>query len=606
MKRRILLIFTLLVAAVSNAEIKVEDNQMWWGYFDEADADNLPYDGCLGYGSACTIDAAIRIPASEEIVGVSTIKAIRLWLGDDISGISGNLRVWISTKCPTSGTVGADCKQTVLKKNIVSGLNEIELDTPFEVNHREIYVGFTFPINKKTYPIMAYGDDVPDGFYYRIDNGSWYDFYGYGYGRLALQVLLEADNFPTNCVAVNDFGRNIRVVGKTLSIPVTFSNKGQNAVKSFSYTYGTVDGSTSEEVTKTFSSSPMNTGGTKTYNISFPADEEARKYQKIVTVTKVNGEPNTSTMNSGTGFIINVTEKPSVTPVIEEFTGTWCGWCPRGMVGMEKIHELYGDQVVQIAAHSGDIMEISAYNAIINTFCDGYPGSIIDRQYDADPSFSELKSVLATAFKRTALGSIKLSANWDSEQKKAVIFNTTTKFVYSDDEGQFGIAYVLTEDGLTGTGSNWAQQNNYSNNGSGDMAWWGQQGSPVTGLEFNHVAVAGWNVKDGVKNSVDSRIDVDKEQEYTYTGNISTNTLIQDKSKLKAIALLIDNTTGAVVNAAQSDIADFATAISDIESFAPKAQTEVFDLSGRKLQSTQSGINIIRTSNGSVKKVLVK
>ena len=614
MKRRILLIFTLLVAAVSNAEIKVEDNQMWWGYFNESDASKLPLDnGYLGYGSACTIDAAIRIPVSEEIVGVSTIKAIRLWLGNDLSGISGDMRLWISTKCPTSGTdtVSVDYKQTVQNKTLEGGLNEIELTTPFEVNHREIYVGYTIAISKNTYPIMAYdGNSVPDGFYYRINNGGWDNLYDYGYGNLALQVLLEAETFPTNYVIVNDFGQKIRLVGKSLSIPVTFSNKGQNPVKSISYTYGTVDGNISDEVTKSFSSSPMNTSGTKTYNITFPADEEARKYQKIVTVTKVNGEPNTATVNSGTGFIINVAEKPSVTPVIEEFTGTWCGWCPRGIVGMEKIHEQYGDRVVQIAAHSGDVMAISAYNAIINTFCSGYPGSVTDRQYDADPSFTGLKNVLSRAFSRTAAGSIELSAIWDSEDQKAVVFNTKTKFVYSDDDGKYAIAFVLTEDGMTGTNSNWAQQNYYNgmsvSNAGSDMAWWCTAGSPVTGIEFNHVAVAGWNVKDGVKNSVDSRIDVDKEQEYTYTGNISTNTLIQDKSKLKAIALLIDNTTGAVVNAAQSDIADFATAISDIESFAPKAQTEVFDLSGRKLQSTQSGINIIRTSGGSVKKVLVK
>ena len=608
MKRNLLLFFALFVAIVGNAEITVGENQTWWGYFNESNASELPYEGYLGYSSKCTIDAAIRIPASVDMVAGSTIKAVRLWLGNDISAISSAMRVWISTSLPSRTTISADCRQTITRANIKSGLNEVELETPFEVNGQDIYVGYTISISGKAYPIMGYGSDQPDGFYYRTSSGTnygaWNNFYGYGYGILALQVLLEAESFPTNCISVADFGEQMIAMGEKANVPITITNVGANPVGSIAYTITSDDGEPSEETRKTFAN--ITTNGTRTFNVSFDAGEKIGKSKKVLTVTKVNDEPNTAVDNSGTGFVITLKEKLPVTPVIEEFTGTWCGWCPRGTVGMEKVHEAYGDKVVQIAAHNADPMAITAYNSVINTYTSGFPNSITDRQFEADPSFSSLKSALDKSFKRVVPAAIDLSAEWEDADQKRVVFNTATRFAYDDYNNQFAIAFVLTEDGLTGTGSNWAQQNYYSGSGQGgDMAWWSSQSSVVSGVKYNHVAVAGWDVLQGVSGSIDPNINSDVVQKYSYTGSIANNTVIQDKANLKAIALLIDRTTGNIVNAAQSAIV-LPTAIDEVEGAAPKATNEVYDLSGRSLQKMQKGVNIVRMSDGVVKKVMVK
>lgn len=606
MKRRILFALTFFLAVLSRAAITPGENQMWWGYFDESLAGNLPYSGHLGYSLSCTVDAAIFIPASESIVSGGTIKAIRLWLGDDISGISSSLRVWISTTRPSGTTIRADLRQNVLKTNLTKRLNEVELSTPFEVKGRDIWVGFTFTLSKKSYPVMAAGNDVENGFYYRIDNGTWQNFSGTGYGNLALQVLVEGEDFPTNNVIVPDFGQTMVVKGSRVSMPVTIKNKGMNAVKSISYVVTGEDGSSSEETTKSFSTSPIAYNGSKTFSVIFPAEEEARKFLKTVTVTKVNDEPNTAVQPSGTGFVINLAEKKAVTPVIEEFTGTWCGWCPRGTVGMERVHETYGDRVVQIAAHTGDPMAISDYQPVINTFADGFPGSITDRQFRADPSFSELKSTLTKAWNRVSQGTIELSAEWENAEKSAVCFNTKTSFSYSEGDGQYAIAYILTEDGMTGTGSSWAQQNNYSGqSGDSSMQFWYRGGSSVTGVKYNHVPVAAWEAMSGVDGTVSPKIERDVEQEYTFLGSIEKNTLIQDKEQMKAVVLLIDRVSGTVVNAAQSVIREKGTAINAVssESEQPAAR---YSVDGRKLSGAEKGINIVRMNDGTVKKVLVK
>ena len=604
MKRNLLLLIALLAVAVGRAEIAVGDNQMWWGYFDAADSASLSYGGGLGYGSGATIDAAIRIPASEQIVSGSTIKGVRLWFPTDISAFSGSLRVWISASLPATGTVRADFRQAVAKTKLVGGLNEVEFTTPYEVEGKDIYVGYTITTSKAAYPILTYKPDMEEGLYVRLNNGAWGNYYGYGYGHLALQVLVESDNFPENCVSVADFGQIILTSSTLTEVPIAITNRGINPVTRINYTFSSDEEDEIYDHEKYFT--PIPSGKSDTFKIYISREQEAVRKVKTLTVTKVNGEPNTSLSATGEGATITLSGKKTVTPVIEEFTGTWCGWCPRGMVGMEKVHERYGDQVVQIAAHNGDVMAISAYQTTINTYTSSFPNSITDRQFSGDPNYSNLVNKLTSAFNRTAVADIQLSAEWEDAEQKSVTFNTTTNFAYSDVTDQYAIAYVLTEDGLTGTGSSWAQTNNY--NGAtpdGTMDWWCTAGSPVSGVSYNHVAVAGWEVQNGVDGSVFPYIENGVPQEYAFTGSIAGNNLVQDKTQLKAIALLLDRSTGTIVNAAQSVISEKGTAISSVSSDAAE-QSAVYSVDGRKLSSSRSGINIVRSADGSVRKVLVR
>ena len=604
MKKKLLLMTAALLLSVCTQAriITPGENQVWWGYFNESEFALGDYN--IGTGKAMALMAAIYIPANHEQLGRSTIMGARIYFKSDVISTLSNLKIWISKELP-SKIEDVEVVQSAIG-NITANANDIKFRTPYEVNNEGFYIGY-YVKSTTGFFIRSGGTDAPNTFWIGNPEAgmAWTDLNGYRYGKLAFQVLVENGNFPSDCATVEDFGQNMVIEGEEASIPITITNMGQNTINNISYTIATEGGSTTDEKELSVGSLPLN--GSKTVNVPFSSDAETKKYKKTFTITQVDGKPNQATSNSATGFLITLKEKQPVTPVIEEFTGTWCQWCPRGTVGMEKIHETYGDQVVQIAAHNSDPMAISAYTSIINAYCDGFPGSITDRRYNADPSFSSLKNVLETyAFKRITPAVISLSAEWDSNEQKKVVFNTTTRFSYNDDSGQYGIAFVLVEDGLKGTGSNWAQQNAYSGNGTGDMLWWGKQGSSVSGIEYNHVAVAGWSVQNGVNNSINPTITAGENQNYSYTGSISTNSLIQDKTKLKAIALLIDRTNGTIVNAAQSAIVDFETGIHTVADDNGQSSNEWFDLSGRKLSTSQKGINIIRMNDGTVKKVLVK
>ncbi len=610
MVKRLLTLTAVLVLAVSaQAEIiEPEENQVWWGYFSESDfstGDNL-----IGTGSAMALMTGIYVPANHDNLQGATIKAIRVYFDGSVISSLSNLKVWISKKLP-SNVDDADYVQNV-KAILTADANDVILNIPYEIGSEAFYVGYY--VNSSTgYFVRCGGTDTANSFWIGnpASNMGWTDLNGNGFGKLAFQILVEGGNFNNYAATAADFGPSYMVQGEESTVPITITNMGKEAITSISYTIATEGGDVTPEETLSVGNLAFNSS--KVIDVPFPADEEARKYKKTFTITKVNGEENEAQDNSAEGEVITLTERFTLKPVIEEFTGTWCGWCPRGMVGMEKIHELYGDQVVQIAVHSGngDPMEISAYSSVVNDYVDGFPSSMTNRLYYSDPSFSNLKSVLSAVFKRITPASIELSAEWKTAEQKAVIFNTKTKFGYSDEKTKFAIGFVLTEDGLTGTTTKWAQTNYYSgvstSQAGTEMAWWCKQGSSVKGIEYNHVAVAGWTVKSGLTNSVNATIDAGKEQEYTYTATIpsASLSLIQDKTKLKAIALLIDRTDGTIVNAAQTTIAEDATAIGSVSS-QDEVPATFYSIDGRKLTNAEKGINIIRMTDGTVKKVLVK
>ena len=116
------------------------------------------------------------------------------------------------------------------------------------------------------------------------------------------------------------------------------------------------------------------------------------------------------------------------------------------------------------------------------------------------------------------------------------------------------------------------------------------------------MAVAAWNIQKGINGSVPTSFHAGDLHQYSYTANIATKKVIQDKSLLRAVVLLIDRSTGLIVNAAQTAIADFDTAVTLPES-APE-ETELYDLSGRRLPDGQPTAKGIYIMNG--RKVVVK
>lgn len=568
MKKTVLLLVAMFMAMTSFAQmanlkntITPGEGEEWWGYFTEADA-NASNFGAYGVNSLANYEAAIKIAKNDPIMGQSTVKAVRIWLNQNTLPKITGLKIWKNKQLKVNAT-GVSYYQDVDITTLQSGANDIMLDTPFEINDSVMYIGFTMTLSAQDTPIMCGGDYEPNTFFFRATavTTSWQSINNHG--KLAFQVLAEGVNMPMNCaVTSTNFGTQAATIGEELVLPMTIKNKGKNNITSIAYTITTNDdpATTTPEVVVPIDNIAINENAT--FDVAFDTSEALRG-TKTVTITKVNGEPNEAASNQcvASGNFVILAEIFTKVPVVEEFTGTWCGWCPRGFVAMETARETYGDQVVLIAAHNGDPMEISDYNPMM-ALVGGFPSSFVNREATVDPHPTNILNAIKQDLQNVPIGKIDITAKWNDEEMKTIDVNAVSKFAFAETGANYGVALVLTEDGMSGTGSNWRQSNYYSGQ-SGDpyMTWWYSQGSYVSGLTFNFVAVGAWELKNGFNGSVATSFEAGEEMPFNYVADITTKNRIQDKANLKMVALLIDRKTGAIVNAAHTTIAPYGTAV---------------------------------------------
>ena len=310
--------------------------------------------------------------------------------------------------------------------------------------------------------------------------------------------------------------------------------------------------------------------------------------------------------------------------VVEEYTGTWCGNCPRGIVGLQRLAEEFGDRCIPIAVHtstgSGEPMQISAYPDLQPG--SGIPACTIDRGPKLDPyrgSSEEFHCNIIDDFARRLTepteAALELTAAWDDDSQWDVRFHAATTFNISSADAPYRLAFILTEDGLKGTGKAWAQVNyysaaaGYSDSGTfldDDMKWWRDAPYYVTDMEYDHVPVNTLGIKSGIQGSIRSPIVSGEQQDYSNTVTTINKDVIQDKSRLSAVAILLNTQTGRIVNAAKADIQPYgAAAIPSVDDGRHAMPHAASDLQGRRLlthpSSLRKGIYIL---NG--KKIFIK
>lgn len=562
MKKTVLLLLAMFMAMTSFAQgamtpkntITPGAGETWWGYFTDNDL-NASNFSAYGVNALANYDAAIKIAKNDPIMGNATVKAMRLWLNSTTIPKITSMKIWVAKNLAATGVLYT---QDVDLSTLTAGANDIALNTPFAMNNAVTYFGYSLTLSSQDYAIMNGGEYEPNTFFFRASaqQTNWGSVSNHG--KLALQLLGEGVNVPQNAAIVTNknLGTHNYEVGDESILPITIKNKGANPITSVSYTiiYNNDPSTATAEVTVPINN--ITNGGTATFNVSFDTSEPV-KNTRSVTITKVNGQPNEAVASEcvASGQFTVVAFLFTRVPVIEEFTGTWCGWCPRGFVGMEMAHEKYGDQVVLIAAHNGDPMVISDYNPVMATV-DGFPDARANRDTDFDPNPDAIQSKIEQSMLEVPVGMVQVTAQWNDEDMKTIKMDATSKFAFAEENSNYGIAFVLIEDGMKGTSSSWAQSNYYSGqSGYPDyMSWWCSQGQKVSGLEYNFVAVGAWEIANGFNGSVKSTFEAGEEMPFSYTGDISAKTLIQDKSKLKVAALLIDRNANKIVNAWQTTI----------------------------------------------------
>ena len=404
-----------------------------------------------------------------------------------------------------------------------------------------------------------------------------------------------------------DFGKAYAALGGQVQVPVTLVGEGLEPVTSIDYTI-----TTGSEVTDYHLDleTPINFMMTSEVLITMNADAAIGEHAKIFKLTKVNGAANECTTENtkAEGKLFTMAKMPKVRPVVEEATGTWCGWCSRGIPSLALINKVYKDDVITIAVHGGsgdDPMILDNY--VLNA--SSYPSCSVNRNTFVDPYFGSsgmafgIQREIEAARRDYVPAGIEMEAEWASDAKQTINVKTTTTFVEDVANANYGIGYVLVANGLKGDTPEWYQTNYYSGSSVKDevLEPLTKSESKMTDVTFNHTPVAAYEPFKGIEGSLPATISKDVALTHNYQIDITGNTRIQDKEKLSVVALLIDKADGKIVNAAQfkfyQDDESGETAISDVVRQNNPSQTMNYywyTLDGRRLTAkpTRQGVYI--------------
>jgi len=245
---------------------------------------------------------------------------------------------------------------------------------------------------------------------------------------------------------------------------------------------------------------------------------------------------------------------------------------------MDRYEQEYGDFWAGIAVHNADPMTVAAYDTPIGALFSGYPSALVDRGTEVDPSgmSTDFYDRLQTA----PVAFITNGANWDPSTR--VLNVSVSADFQSSANNNYTLACVLTEDGVTGTGSGYNQSNAYAGGGSGVMGGFESLPNPVPAAQmvYSHVARAISPGFDGESNSFPTVVNSGE----THTLNFSfTLPAAWDETSMHIIGLLIgpdgriDNAGKATISEAVSNGFVNGSAVSVNEIFSqPDALMQVY------------------------------
>ena len=311
---------------------------------------------------------------------------------------------------------------------------------------------------------------------------------------------------------------------------------------------------------------------------------------------------------------------------MEEYTGTWCGWCPRGTVGLQLLERDFGEAFIGIAVHDGDPMSIGDY-ATQKKRVGGYPSAFVNRLLAADPyhgssygggqqkSYGIYDDVFSQQQALTPIA-VSVEATWNTASMTAFTATATVTPCYDRTSASpYALVYVLLADSLCGEGKSWSQNNDYANvvfqggyASEPNLGYLTEQPSYITDIAFDDVAIATAGINGGLSGSVPAPFVNGTAITHQQLFCISGNTLVQQKQQLRLAALLFNTKTGEIVNAAECRI--LTQEQTGVEA-CPQPSSEgwgagaatIYDLNGRRLPQLQRGFNIVRCADGTVSKV---
>ena len=606
--------------------IALDEGERIMGFYDTDDLDPN-YALCLNTAGDYEIGTLYPESVIGKFVG-GQITKVRIGLGASIGATT--LRIYPVTR----GAEGyiqpavAEVEVATTQKD----WNEITLPTPVTIEPDMDYL-FSYTYTEKrnnTFPIMVDYSVNPGGavdggllIYGNLGQGEgWYN-QGTSMGNLCIQAVVKGGSFIDDDIAVSGLALSQKYfkLGGADELGYSFDLKNTGNITPTSYTLNvTLDG----EVVETLESPVALSNSSQTYEgkIALPAEIALGKHTIAVSVATINGEVPTENVDDDQqtlSFCVYNESVPRQFNVVEQFTSINCGWCPTGSEMLSALQDLR-DDVAVVAIHSSgmdyghaipDPYVLPEGDNLAYTFTTGYPTGMFNRYYVDDPNMNSdgsLALILSWNGSSQAVAQMFSESVVDASNSIPSFANVNIDAEYNEDNRQLTITVsgdavdgfkdlvedaaltvYLTEDNVEGKQINYNVGSSYlnyvHNNVLRSVVNENLYGDPVV-----------WTGDNTYSNEYTVTLDDEWKPEnmkvVAFIGRpITDDSQLDDVWVNNANMLELGTSTG---------IAGVTT-----EGEAAK-EVARYSIDGTKVSAPVKGVNVVKMSDGSIKKVIVK
>lgn len=585
---------------VQKAAKKIAANQRWLGYYNsDALAESHKGMGLPDYPG----ENKVAICLSEEI--------LKPYVGKNIVGMRFGLTEEIGNSSVSlfkqGGSAPGEVCRTADVWNGAVGWNEVKFDEPYTIQAGEVlYAGYSYTqlSNKKDYKSFPFSA-VEEGLenqslwvYCKIGNNAGWNEFGMGGANMSIQVLVEGD-FAEYAVLPEDFGTLKGAKNKDLAVAVKFMNNSKEAVSSLGYVVS-VDGVAGSEQSVDISPT-VGVGAYGTFKANVPCGNTEGLKEVKVEVTKVNGHKNGASSTVANGKISIADKMYERNVCIEEFTTEKCGNCPRVAGFLHTyLEEADPTRVFAVCHHAGyytDWLTKACDNKLLYLFNDNGGSFAPAMMFNREPAFdsqyaagqkdnvtiprsaAEIKTITNYYLYETmADAKLDMTLTYDEGESKVIIVVTGESNKGYDTENALLTVY-LTEDNVK------------AKNQSGASKFYHQH--VIRDYNSNWGDALTWNDN---KFSATYEFDVDEAWK---------------KDDLKVVAFLNKHNTknrldNRIENVTGKDLIEKPTAIESVGSADNAVEVARYNAAGQRINGKQKGLNIVKLSNGTTLKVVVK
>lgn len=205
--------------------------------------------------------------------------------------------------------------------------------------------------------------------------------------------------------------------------------------------------------------------------------------------------------------------------LVEDYTGTWCGYCPRLAAAISTAVE-QSDRVIPVAMHNDDEFTVQPYQNELEDFASvsGFPSGRINRLKDWDETTEQLIE--------EASGAANYFIGMNSSLSGGNL-NVELNVLFGNASADEKLVVMVVENGLIA-----AQKNYYNNDPNSE---WYDMGNPIENFEHNEVFRQPLTDIQGDQISQTSSMSV-------YTQNYSTNLndYCEDPNRAEIVACIVD------------------------------------------------------------------